>query len=360
MALTILTVASPFAPIGADPENEGTAEQVAGAIDAALVRAGHRSIVIAPEDSAVAGTHIPLARVHGGAHGQAPDERAQAAVLRRVATVVAGAVADHAPDLVHLHVRDFEALLPPQDVPVLATLYEPLDRYRPEALASRRAKLHLQPVSAAQVRGASPGLTFLPPLEIGVAVDRLHIRVPKRRFAVCLGDIEPEMGFHIALDAARQIDMQLLLCGGLSRGAEEQRYLQEEIRPRLDPKRRFLGRIGFGRKRWMLGAARCLLAPSLMSEPTPVAALEALACGTPVVAFPTGALADLVEPGVTGFLVKDAEEMARAIEDCEGLDPDACRAVARARYSLDGMTERYLARFEELVAGGKAAVAGVA
>ncbi|QCN93787.1 hypothetical protein D3093_00010 [Azospirillum argentinense] len=64
-----------------------------------------------------------------------------------------------------------------------------------------------------------------------MAVDRLHIRVPKRRFAVCLGDIEPEMGFHIALDAARQIDMQLLLCGGLSRGAEAQRYLQEEIPP---------------------------------------------------------------------------------------------------------------------------------
>lgn len=358
MALTVLTVASPFAAVGADPENEGTAEQVAGAIDAALVRAGHRSVVIAPEDSTVVGTLIPLARVHGGAHGQAPDERAQAAVLRRLATVVAGAVENHAPDLVHIHVKGFDVLLPPQDVPVLVTLYQPLDRYRPEALALPRANLHLQPVSAAQVRGAA-GLNLLPPLEIGVAVDRLHIRVPKRRFAVCLGDIEPDMGFHIALDAARQIDMQLLLCGGLSRNAEEQRYLQEEIRPRLDPKRRFLGRIGFGRKRWMLGAARCLLAPSLVSEPTPVAALEALACGTPVVAFPTGALADLVEPGVTGFLVKDAEEMARAIEDCEGLDPDACRAAARACYSLDGMTERYLARFEELVAG-RARAAGVA
>ncbi|MDQ2106525.1 hypothetical protein QSG27_27810, partial [Azospirillum sp. C340-1] len=107
MALTVLTVASPFAPVGADPESEGTAEQVAGAIDAALVRAGHRSVVIAPEDSAVAGTLIPLARVHGGAHGQAPDERAQAAGLRRGAAVVAGAVAEHAPGPVHIPVRHF-------------------------------------------------------------------------------------------------------------------------------------------------------------------------------------------------------------------------------------------------------------
>ena len=73
--------------------------------------------------------------------------------------------------------------------------------------------------------------------------------------------------------------------------------------------------------------------------------------GTPVVGFPCGALADLIEPGVTGFLVNDVPEMADAIADAEHLDPEACRAAARARHSDERMAARYLALYEELLAG---------
>jgi Glycosyltransferase len=361
MELTVLSVASPFTVLGLEsgPENESAAGQVVSAVDAALVRAGHRSLVVAPEGSAVAGTLLSLPRVLGSQQGGVPDARARAAVMRRVAAMVAAAVDEHGVDVVHLHVDDFTAVLPPPGLPVLVTLYESLDRYPAEALRPSRPNTHLLGVSAAQTRSAPPGVALLPPVEVGVPVDRLHIRVPKRRFAVCMGSIERANGFHIALDAAREIDIQLLLGGELSRSPDEQAYLQEEIRPRLDTKRRFLGLVGFGRKRWMLGAARCLLAPSLTPEITALPALEALACGTPVVAFPAGALADIVEPGVTGYLVKDAAEMAQAIEACETLDPDACRAVARARYSLDGTAERYLTLYDDILMG-KERAAGVA
>jgi glycosyltransferase involved in cell wall biosynthesis len=76
--------------------------------------------------------------------------------------------------------------------------------------------------------------------------------------------------------------------------------------------------------------------------------MEALACGTPVVAFPAGALADIVEPGVTGFLVNDAREMAEAIVAAGKLDPEQCRAAASRRFSLDRMVERYFAVYERL------------
>lgn len=344
MELTILSVACPFTTVGT--EADGTAEQVLSALDAALLRAGHRSFVIATEGSTVAGTLLPMPRLQ-----RIPDEAGRAVVLRRVAAMVARAVDQHGVDLVHLHGSDFAACLPPPGVPVLVTLHQPLDRYPADALATARPGTHLNTVSAAQARSAPPGLALLPPIETGVAVDRLYIRVPKRRFLVGLGRIEPDKGFHIALDAARDIDMQLLLGGDVPCHPEHQRYFQDEIRPRLDPKRRYLGPIGFGRKRWMLGAARCLLAPSLTAEASALPALEALACGTPVVAFPNGVLADIVEPGVTGFLVKDAAEMAEAIEAAETLDPDACRAAARVRHSADGMAARYLALYEDLVAG---------
>ena len=78
--------------------------------------------------------------------------------------------------------------------------------------------------------------------------------------------------------------------------------------------------------------------------------MEALACGTPVVAFPAGALADIVEPGVTGFLVNDVQEMGEAIAAAATIDPERCRAAARRRFSLDSMVEHYLAVYERLAA----------
>lgn len=341
MVLTILSVASPFAPVGHEDEEDA----VLTALDAALVRAGHRSLVIAPDGSRVAGTLIPLPRVHG-----ALDEAARAAVHVRVRSTIAEALGRTAADLVHLHDSGFPAHLPPPGVPALVTLRQPLDRYPPGALAPGRLATWLHGVSAAQQRAAPSGVTLLPPIETGVPVDKLSIRVPKRRFAVALGRIGLESGLHLALDAAVLADMQILLAGELYADPEHQRYFREEIHPRLDGRRRFLGSVGFGRKRWMLGSARCLLAPGLEAV-SPLAALEALACGTPVVAFASSALADVVEPGVTGFLVNDVQEMADAIADAEQLDPDACRAAARTRHSEERMTARYLALYEELAAG---------
>jgi glycosyltransferase involved in cell wall biosynthesis len=349
MVLTILSVASPFAPLGQDAGSEEDA--VLSVLDAALMRAGHRSLVIAPDGSRVAGTLIPLPRVHGTL-----NEAARAAVNGRVRAVIAEALNRTAVDLVHLHGADFHDTLPPPGVPVLVTLHRALDRYPAAALTPSRPATWLHGVSAAQHRAAPPGVRLLPPIETGVPVDKLSIRVPKRRFAVALGRIGPETGLHLALDAAALADMQILLAGEISADPEHQRYFREEIHARLDGRRRFLGSVGFGRKRWMLGSARCLLAPGAVSEVSPLAALEALACGTPVVAFPNGALADIIEPGVTGFLVNDVQGMADAIADAEHLDPDACRAAARSRHSEERMAARYLALYEELAAGEERAV----
>ncbi len=84
--------------------------------------------------------------------------------------------------------------------------------------------------------------------------------------------------------------------------------------------------------------------------------MEALACGTPLVAFPAGALTEIIEPGVTGFLVNDVWEMAEAIHAAGKIDPEQCRAAAAGRFSLEQMVERYFAVYERLAAAVPATV----
>lgn len=93
--------------------------------------------------------------------------------------------------------------------------------------------------------------------------------------------------------------------------------------------------------------------PSLVAETGSLVAMEALARGTPVIAFPNGALAEVVEHGVTGYLVRDADEMAAAIPLAAQIDPAACRAAARARFSADIMVARYLALYRNLAEHGQ-------
>jgi len=103
----------------------------------------------------------------------------------------------------------------------------------------------------------------------------------------------------------------------------------------------------------LLTAARCLLVPSLAPETSSLVAREALACGTPVVAFPNGALAEAVEHGRTGFLVRDVAGMAEAMGAAGGIDPGVCRAEARARFSLERMVADYFGAYERLAHAGR-------
>jgi glycosyltransferase involved in cell wall biosynthesis len=128
---------------------------------------------------------------------------------------------------------------------------------------------------------------------------------------------------------------------------EHRAYFETEIRPRLDRSRRYLGPVGFERKRRLLAAARCLAMPSLAAETGGLAAMEALASGTPVVAFPNGALCEVVSHGQTGYLVHSIEEMAHAMRDAASLARSECRA-AGARYSQRAMAAAYLDLYAEL------------
>ncbi|MFO0753154.1 MAG: glycosyltransferase family 4 protein [Thermodesulfovibrionales bacterium] len=346
MGLTVVNVAYPLAPVRQD--TPGGAEHVLSLLDEALVHRGHRSVVVACEGSSTAGALVAIPAVRGKISG---EKWRLAQDLMRIA--LDDALRRFDADLVHMHGLDFSAYLPRPGVPVLATLHLPLSWYDSSALFPGRPGTYLHCVSSSQRRECPGGVHLLPDIENGVPVDRLASGVSKRGFALAMGRICPEKGFHLALGAARRAGTPLMLAGRVFGYREHEHYFRHEIEPRLDGSRyRFIGSVGFVRKRRLLTAARCLLVPSLAPETSSLVAMEALACGTPVIAFPSGALGDIVEHGRTGFLVRDEEEMAEAIGAASSLSPALCREAARERFSAERMIRSYLEVYGKIVGEG--------
>ena len=343
--LTVLGVAFALAPVG--PDAVGGAEQVLSALDHALVDAGHRSLVVACRGTRAAGEWIDTGVDPTATVDEAGRRRAEAATRAAVAATLARTRVD----LLHAHGLDFAATLPAGGPPTLVTLHMPPSWY-PSLAARPRTWFHA--VSAAQERGGPVGM--LPFIANGVPVAALQAsRHGKRRFALSLGRVCPEKGQHLALEAARRADMPLLIGGAVFPYPAHRVYFEREVVPLLDERRRFLGPLDLARKRRLLSAAACLLVPSLAPETSSLVAMEALACGTPVIAFPAGALTEVVEDGRTGFLVENVAAMADAIARAGLIDPEACRDVARRRFSRETMTRAYLRRYHTLLHRAEAA-----
>jgi glycosyltransferase involved in cell wall biosynthesis len=347
MGLNILSVAYPFTPVG--PDAVGGSEQILTLLDRELTARGHNSYVVAVKGSRVRGRLIATPKWNGPL-----DEQARRWGQRAHRIAIEEAL-DRIPiDLIHMHSLDFHTYLPRGEAPVLATLHLPPDWYPRGMFALRRPNTYLHCVSASQRRNCPPSRLLLPAIPNGVEIERFRSKIARRDFALALGRICPEKGFHAALDAARLARTKLLLAGEVFPYADHERYFREQIAPRLNARRRFIGPVGFERKRRLLSQARCLLIPSTVAETSSLVAMEALASGTPVIAFPSGALVEIVEHGRTGFLVGDEREMAEAIRAARGIDPKVCREAARERFSADRMIAQYFETYAAILRRGTA------
>ncbi len=346
--LTVLNVAYPFAPVGADAV--GGSEQILSLLDRALAKAGHTSLVAACEGSDVAGRLFPVPRLERATLND-PERRWY---TRQLKAEIDRALLLHCVDIVHMHGLDFYHYDFPPGIPVLVTLHMPIAWYGPERLKQIAPRVQLCCVSQSQLRSFPTQLGDLPVVENGVELPPWPSPEPKRDFALVLGRVCPEKNVHAALQAGTMADTRVLLGGRVFPFREHQAYFHQIVEPLLREhvhgvRHEFLGQVGAAERRALLSQARCLLHPTVAPETSSLVAMEALACGTPVIAYRSGALPEIIENGVTGFLVDNVDEMARAIRRVDSLSPHACRRAAEQRFRSETMVEKYFSLYRAMV-----------
>ncbi|WP_183578600.1 glycosyltransferase [Mucilaginibacter sp. X5P1] len=158
-----------------------------------------------------------------------------------------------------------------------------------------------------------------------------------------LGRIERCKGLHSAIKVARLTDRKLIIAGNISDLKEEKEYFEQEIKPLIDGDQiTYIGTVNNVQKNELLGNASALLTPVEWFEPFPIIIPEAYACGTPVLGFDNGGIAEGIDQGITGYVSTTVEEMAEHVKNIDKLDRKACRLKAENAYSDKKIAEDYL------------------
>jgi glycosyltransferase involved in cell wall biosynthesis len=194
-----------------------------------------------------------------------------------------------------------------------------------------------------------PRLRYLATILHGIDTDAFALTAGVGDYLLFFGRIHPDKGTAIAIDVARRAGLPLLIAGIV----QDRRYYDEEVAPQVDGDMvRYLGAVGSDRRSAILGGAVALLHLIGFEEPFGFSVVEAMACGTPVIAYPRGSMPELIDHGSTGFLVDDVEQAAEAVASSATLDRESIRRQAVARFGRDRMTAEYLAAYELVLGGG--------
>ena len=224
-------------------------------------------------------------------------------------------------------------------VPVVHTIHGAFARATARFYRRHGPKARLVAISRTQARSAPAGGRDADVVPNPIAVGRWPFRAVKRDYLLWVGRMDADKGPDRAIAAARLAGRTLVLAGPVQPGQED--YFRRRVQPRLDGRRvRYVGEVGGAAKRELFADAAALLMPVRWREPFGMVMVEALACGTPVIAFPEGAAAEIVIDGENGMLVGDEAELARAIGRLGAIDPALCRASAK-RYDISLVTTGY-------------------
>ncbi len=239
--------------------------------------------------------------------------------------------------------------------PLVHTLHGPFTTDTADFYSNHGHKGELVGISRAQLASAPPGLGWIDSIPNPIDMRAWPLEERKGDYVLWIGRMTPEKGPHRAIAAARAVDVPLVLAGVIR--PEQRAFFDREIAPHIDGTRvRFVGEVGGSAKRSLFARARGLLMPIRWDEPFGMVMLEALACGTPVIAFPEGAVRELVIDGKTGFLVGNEGAMAAAIGRLQQIKASDCRAWVAAHCDVEVVAAAYERTYRSMTARPPAAV----
>jgi glycosyltransferase involved in cell wall biosynthesis len=191
-------------------------------------------------------------------------------------------------------------------------------------------------------------LDYVATIHHGLDFDALPYVAQAGGDLVVFGRVHPDKGTATAIRIARAVGRRLVICGIV----QDERYFAEQVEPHLDGDQVvFLGPVGPDQRAAVLGGAAVLLHPVAFDEPFGLSVVEAMACGTPVVAYRRGSMPEVVDEGVTGYLADDVDSAVAAVAAALRLDRSRVAARARERFSAERMVSEYLRVYEQLLAG---------
>jgi len=242
-------------------------------------------------------------------------------------------------DVVHDHSLAGPLLACGRTIPTVVTAHGPVDGELGDYYGSLGPLVRLVAISDSQ-REIAPDLPWIRTVHNGIPVGEYPYREAKDDMVLFLGRMGTQKGAHLAIEAARQAGFPLIVAAKCQEPVEV-RYYEEEVVPRLGSDVEVLWEVCGDQKKELLGRARCLVFPIQWNEPFGLVMVEALACGTPVVALKGGSVQEILEDGVTGFVCRDVSELAEGIKRANVLEPSACRARAEELFDVPAMVGGY-------------------
>jgi glycosyltransferase involved in cell wall biosynthesis len=330
------------------PKAYGGTERVVSYLTEELVRLGQEVTLFASADSVTAARLIaPVAQSIRPVPGN-QDWLAYHAIQM-------DALRQHARefDVVHFHtdVLHFPTALL-LGLPHLTTLHGRLDLPQLAPLLRHFSASPLVSISDAQ-RLPQADANWAGTVHHGLPADLYQPSMRADDYFLFLGRTSPEKRLDRAIEIARRCGMPLVI--GAKVDAADAAYFEREIAPLLKaPGVHFLGEVGQREKRELLGHAKALLFPIDWPEPFGLVMIEAFSCGTPVIAYRHGSVPEILEDGVTGFIVADQEEAVDAARRIDAIDRAACRAAFERRFTATHMAQAYLRIYERLLSSGSA------
>jgi len=251
-------------------------------------------------------------------------------------------------DVVHFHTDYLNFPISRRHrVPSLNTLHGRLDIPDLVPLYREFSDVPVVSISDAQ-RSPLPWINWRATIYHGLPPDLYRLEERPRGYLAFLGRISPEKRADRAIDIANRAGMELKIAAKVD--AVDRDYFEQQIKPLLDnPLVEFIGEIGEMEKGGFLGNARALLFPIDWPEPFGLAMIEALACGTPVIAYRRGSVPEIIEDGVTGFVVNDEQEAVEAVARLHTIRRRRCRKEFERRFSSHRMAADYLEVYEQLL-----------